>query len=171
MQGARQSASPEGPGACPITRAKRRHPTVPFRSPLVEKPSSQPRPSAQRPRRGGRSPAPPSGASARHAQYSPTVARRDPAPATTDPVNTLIERGDAMLALHDIGSARLLYERAAKAGNSRAATGVGKTFDPNFLRREGAVGLQPNRSEAINWYQKAAAWAILRRRFCFGLQN
>ena len=62
-----------------------------------------------------------------------------------------------MLALNDIGSARLLYERAAKAGNSRAATGVGKTFDPNFLRREGAVGLQPNRSEAINWYQKAAA--------------
>jgi hypothetical protein len=88
---------------------------------------------------------------------SPTVARRDPAPATTDPVNTLIERGDAMLALHDIGSARLLYERAAKAGNSRAATGVGKTYDPNYLRMEGAVGLQPNRSEAITWYQKAAA--------------
>ena len=62
-----------------------------------------------------------------------------------------------MLALHDIGSARLLYERAAKAGNSRAATGVGKTDDPNYLRMEGAVGLQPNRSEAIAWYQKAAA--------------
>ena len=88
---------------------------------------------------------------------SPPVARRDPAPATTDPVNTLIERGDAMLALHDIGSARLLYERAAKAGNSRAATGVGKTYDPNYLRMEGAVGLQPNRSEAATWYQKAAA--------------
>ena len=62
-----------------------------------------------------------------------------------------------MLALHDIGSARLLYERAAKAGNSRAATGVGKTYDPNYLHMEGAVGLQPNRSEAITWYQKAAA--------------
>jgi hypothetical protein len=87
----------------------------------------------------------------------PTAARRDPTPVTTDPVNALIERGDAMLALHDIGSARLLYERAAKAGNSRAATGVGKTYDPNYLRMEGAVGLQPNRSEAITWYQKAAA--------------
>jgi TPR repeat protein len=72
-------------------------------------------------------------------------------------VRSLIERGDAMLALHDIGSARLLYERAAKAGSSRAATEVGKTFDPNFLRREGAVGLQPNRSEAVSWYQRAAA--------------
>jgi hypothetical protein len=88
---------------------------------------------------------------------SPPVARRDPAPATTDLVNTLIERGDAMLALHDIGSARLLYERAAKAGNSRAATGVGKTYDPNYLRMEDVVGLQPNRSEAVAWYQKAAA--------------
>ena len=34
-----------------------------------------------------------------------------------------------MLTLNDIGAARLLYERAAKAGNSRAATGVGKTYD------------------------------------------
>ena len=62
-----------------------------------------------------------------------------------------------MLALNDIGAARLLYERAAKAGNPRAATGVGKTYDPNFLRMEGAVGLQPNRSQAMNWYRKAAA--------------
>jgi hypothetical protein len=88
---------------------------------------------------------------------SPAVVLRAPAPSASDPVSVLIERGDAMLALHDIGAARLLYERAAKAGNSRAATGVGKTFDPNFLRTEGAVGLQPNRSEAINWYRKAAA--------------
>ena len=50
---------------------------------------------------------------------SPTVTRRDPAPATTDPVNTLIERGDAMLALHDIGSARLFTTR----GESRKFTG------------------------------------------------
>ena len=82
---------------------------------------------------------------------------RAPAPSAADPVRSLIERGDAMLALHDIGSARLLYERAAKAGSSRAATEVGKTFDPNFLRREGAVGLQPNRSEAVSWLQRAAA--------------
>jgi TPR repeat protein len=87
----------------------------------------------------------------------PTAAPRVPAPSTADPVIILMQRGDAMLALNDIGAARLLYERAAKAGNSRAAIGVGKTYDPNFLRREGAVGLQPNRSAAINWYQKAAA--------------
>ena len=103
--------------------------------------------------------APPSGpireAAVRNSSPAPAV--RAPAPSAADPVRVLIERGDAMLALHDIGSARLLYERAAQAGNSRAAAGVGKTFDPNFLRREGAVGLQPNRSEAINWYQKAAA--------------
>jgi TPR repeat protein len=85
------------------------------------------------------------------------VAPRVPATAPTDPVAALIARGDVMLSLHDFSSARLLYERAAKAGNPRAATGVGKTYDPNFLRTEGAVGLQPNRSEAVTWYQKAAA--------------
>ena len=117
--------------------------------------------------------APPSGPIREAMRNSlPAAVPRAPAPSAADPVSVLIERGDAMLALKDIGSARLLYERAAKAGNSRAATGVGKTFDPNFLRMEGAVGLQPNRSEAINWYQKAAALgdpeaAVLLRR----LQN
>ena len=116
-------------------------------------------PAAPTPPSPAKLPAPPSLGQMREMvrNNSPAAAPRVPAPATTDPVSLLINRGDAMLTLNDIGAARLLYERAAKAGNSRAATGVGKTYDPNFLRKEGAVGLEPNRSAAINWYQKAAA--------------
>jgi hypothetical protein len=116
-------------------------------------------PAARTPPSPAKLPAPPPPGQMRETMRngSQAVAPRVPPPSTADPVTTLIERGDAMLALNDLGVARLLYERAAKAGNSRAATGVGKTYDPNFLRMEGAVGLQPNRSEAINWYQKATA--------------
>ena len=149
----------------PITRARRpRHP-APVPAPEAPSRNEKPEPATlaapvarTTPSRPDVPAAPPSGPIREAVRNSsPTAVLRAPAPSAADPVSVLIERGDAMLALHDIGSARLLYERAAKAGNSRAATGVGKTFDPNFLRREGAVGLQPNRSEAINWYQKAAA--------------
>jgi Sel1 repeat len=159
-------ASPEE-GSVPVSDSARKEamtsppapaPEAPLRNETPEPPIAAAPVARATPSRPDVPAAPPSGPIREAVRNSsPATVLRAPAPSTADPVRVLIERGDAMLALHDIGSARLLYERAAQAGNSRAAAGVGKTFDPNFLRREGAVGLQPNRSEAINWYQKAAA--------------
>jgi TPR repeat protein len=58
------------------------------------------------------------------------------------------------LALGDISSARLFYERAADAGDARAALRLGKTFDPAFLdfahlRIRGDIG------KALYWYSQA----------------
>lgn len=61
-----------------------------------------------------------------------------------------------MLALGDISAARLLYERAASLGSARAATALGKTYDPAFLATIQVSGLAPNRAAAAAWYQKAA---------------
>ncbi len=69
----------------------------------------------------------------------------------------LLTRGDAMLALGDISAARLLYERAASLGSARAATSLGKTYDPDFLATIRASGIIPNRDTAAAWYRKAAA--------------
>ena len=66
-------------------------------------------------------------------------------------------RGDQMLAIKDVSAARRLYEHAANAGSGRAATAVGRTFDPGFLTRLGVVGLKPDRLLAAAWYSKAAA--------------
>ena len=62
----------------------------------------------------------------------------------------------AMLALGDISAARLLYEKAAQAGDARAATGVGKTYDPDVLRRAGTHGIEPSVADAAAWYRQAA---------------
>jgi hypothetical protein len=83
-----------------------------------------------------------------------------PVPAVSpisDRVTTLLERGSAMVAIGDINAARLLFERAVTAGNSQAAVELGKTFDPLFLSRIKAVGIQADPATADLWYRRATA--------------
>jgi type II secretory pathway predicted ATPase ExeA len=65
----------------------------------------------------------------------------------------LMKRGNESLELGDIAAARLLFQRAADAGNAAAATALGKTYDPNFMKA--ASARDPER--AAEWYQKAVA--------------
>jgi TPR repeat protein len=78
-----------------------------------------------------------------------------PAFAPVD-VGPLLGRGDNLLALGDIAAARLFYERAAALGSAEAATSLGKTYDPDYLRRIGAAGTAANPGLAAGWYRKAA---------------
>lgn len=71
-------------------------------------------------------------------------------------VAELLKRGDELLALGDISAARLFYERAAEAGNSRAALLAGQTYDPVFYQVSGVRGERPDAAKAIAWYRKAA---------------
>jgi hypothetical protein len=59
-------------------------------------------------------------------------ARARPAAAK---VAELLARGDSFIVVGDIASARVFYERAADAGDRRAALRMGATFDPTFLSR------------------------------------
>jgi TPR repeat protein len=74
---------------------------------------------------------------------------------SADILTLLLNRGDALLALGDVSSARLLYQRAAAGGDGRAATGMGKTYDPLFLSAIGARGIQADSGTAATWYRKA----------------
>jgi TPR repeat protein len=67
----------------------------------------------------------------------------------------LLHHGDALLRNGDVASARLFYERAAGAGDGRAALRLGATFDPEFLDRLGLGKLQANPAEARSWYNRA----------------
>jgi TPR repeat protein len=69
----------------------------------------------------------------------------------------LLARGDAMLALGDLAVARLFYARAASLGSARAATSLGRTYDPEFLASIHATGITPDRAAASDWYRKGAA--------------
>jgi TPR repeat protein len=87
---------------------------------------------------------------------SETVAK--PAAAHTvsaDMLQVLLRRGDTLFALGDLAAARLLYERAAAAGEARGAIGAGKTYDPQVLSQIGARGIQPDPAAAAAWYRTA----------------
>ena len=79
-----------------------------------------------------------------------------PASGLSDPQTTeLLDHGDSLLRNGDVASARLFYERAADAGDGRAALRLGATFDPAFLSRLGLGTLQANPAEARSWYSRA----------------
>ncbi len=67
----------------------------------------------------------------------------------------LVARGDALIELGDVASARLFFKLAARHGSGQAATLMGKTHDPLFLSTAGVIGIQPNALEAARWYRKA----------------
>jgi outer membrane biosynthesis protein TonB len=81
---------------------------------------------------------------------APPAPRMDPAEASR-----LRARGDEFLRRHDVSAARLFFVRAADGGDAASAAAVGKTFDPAFLRRIGAVGVNGDRAQAAVWYARA----------------
>ena len=90
---------------------------------------------------------------------APVPAPSSPAPPTsglsTAEITDLSDHGDSLLRNGDFASARLFYERAADAGDGRAALRLGATFDPAFLSRLGLGKLQANPAEARSWYSRA----------------
>jgi hypothetical protein len=85
---------------------------------------------------------------------APPLPSPDPTLSATE-ISELLEHGDALLRIADIASARLFYERAANAGDGRAALRLGATFDPAFLERAGLRNLKGDAAAARSWYSRA----------------
>jgi hypothetical protein len=95
---------------------------------------------------------------AKVAQGTPATVAAGPAPnagLSDIEIAELLTRGDARLRTGDVASARLFYERAAAAGDGRAALRLGATFDPAYLGRAGLGNVQGDAAEARSWYSRA----------------
>jgi tetratricopeptide (TPR) repeat protein len=64
-------------------------------------------------------------------------------------------RGNYAIRNGDVISARGFYQLAAGTGLARAATAVGRTYDPVFLQANGVRGALADIEAAKRWYQKA----------------
>jgi hypothetical protein len=101
---------------------------------------------------------------AKLANTSPHHAAQAQAPqpaATRPPISPALAaialaRGDELMRLGDVASARRFYEIAADAAISGAAWSLARSYDPSFLHRIGAVGVQGDAAKAAHWYQRAA---------------
>jgi TPR repeat protein len=67
----------------------------------------------------------------------------------------LTRQGEQLASAGDLVTARILFQRAAEAGDATAAMALGATYDPNVLARLGVIGMGADVEKARSWYQRA----------------
>ena len=70
-------------------------------------------------------------------------------------IKLLMKQGEQFIAAGDVVTARIVFQRAAEAGDANAAIALGATYDPTVLAKLGVAGLGSNVEKARTWYQKA----------------
>ena len=70
-------------------------------------------------------------------------------------IRLLVEQGEKFISDGDIVTARVIFERAAKAGDAAAALALAAAYDPIVLARLGVLGIDTDVEKARIWYQKA----------------
>jgi len=81
---------------------------------------------------------------------SKTIRALDP-----EEIELLMKQGEQFIAAGDVVTARIVFQRAAEAGNANAAMALGATYDPTVLAKLGVVGMSGDVEKALSWYQKA----------------
>jgi len=72
-----------------------------------------------------------------------------------DEIADLVRRGEAFIVTGDPAAARLLLQRAAEAGDARAALTLAGTYDPIVLEKLGLMGFASDIGKARSWYERA----------------
>lgn len=85
-------------------------------------------------------------------------------PLSADEVASLRKRGQDLISVGDIASARLILTRLAEAGDAQAAFLLGGTFDASVLASLHVVGIRPDPAKARAWYSKAAEQGSVEAR-------
>ena len=81
---------------------------------------------------------------------APPIRRVDPAD-----IELLVKQGEQFMAVGDVAAARIVFQRAAQAGDAAAALAMGATYDPLVLNKIGVVGVTADPDKARGWYVKA----------------
>jgi hypothetical protein len=67
----------------------------------------------------------------------------------------LVEQGERFIKDGDIVTARMIFERAAKAGDAAAALALAAAYDPIVLAKVGVLGMDTDVEKARIWYENA----------------
>jgi TPR repeat protein len=70
-------------------------------------------------------------------------------------VSGLTEQGKQFFEIGDLIAARILFMRAARAGDAAAAVAMGATYDPVVLAEHGVRGVAADLDKARAWYERA----------------
>jgi hypothetical protein len=70
-------------------------------------------------------------------------------------IKLFMKQGEQFIAAGDVVTARIVFQRAAEAGDANAPMALGATYDPTVLAKLGVAGLGADVEKARTWYQKA----------------
>jgi TPR repeat protein len=86
-----------------------------------------------------------------------SLAASVPASAAAAPqdVKLLLDQGKQFFDVGDLIAARILFLRAANAGDAAAAVAMGATYDPVVLADRGVRGVAADLDKARKWYERA----------------
>ena len=130
---------------------------APDSAPADIRPSPAPAMNEPAPRPVDVNPAPPPApVQSSPAQAAPPSVAKPEIALDQNEIDTLIRRGKNLLNDGDFAAARVLFERAGNAGSAEAALALGSTYDPNVIKRLGAIMVRPDVEKARQWYQLAA---------------
>ena len=73
----------------------------------------------------------------------------------SDRIDDLINHGQKMVEVGYLAGARAYFRRAVEAGSGEAALLLGACYDPAFIKKIGAQGIEPDLKEARTWYERA----------------
>ena len=85
----------------------------------------------------------------------PRPASPPPHEMSADDIAMLMQQAEQFIGAGDVVTARVLFRRAAEAGDAKAALSMGATFDPALLAKIGVRGIAPDIVQARSWYEKA----------------
>jgi hypothetical protein len=75
--------------------------------------------------------------------------------AGSQDVRLLLDQGKQFFDVGDLIAARILFLRAANAGDAAAAVAMGATYDPVVLADRGVRGVAADLDKARGWYERA----------------
>ncbi len=86
---------------------------------------------------------------------SPAPAKAPVHAIDPDEITLLLKQGEQFVAAGDLVTARVVFRRAAEAGDAGGALALGATYDPVVLAKMGVRGIAPDIEQARSWYEKA----------------
>jgi septal ring factor EnvC (AmiA/AmiB activator) len=81
-----------------------------------------------------------------------------------DEIARLVARANVLLGRGDIGSARIVLQRAAEMGDAQASFTLAQTYDPQILFKWGTYGTRGDATRALDLYARALAGGIMEAK-------
>ena len=79
---------------------------------------------------------------------------------TLDPedITLLVNEAKKHISTGDVVTARMIFQRAAEAGDASAALALAATYDPTVLAKLGVIGMGADVEKARAWYRMAESF-------------